>query len=47
MHVFLVSAAALKRAFNGRWMVCNGRWMVFVDMRMRESSLISKIWRTT
>ena len=27
--------------------LCNGRWMVFVVMRMRESSLISKIWRTT
>ena len=27
--------------------LCNGRWTVFVVMRMRESSLISKIWRTT
>ncbi len=43
MHVFLVFTIA---PINIHCLY-NGRWMVFVVMRMRESSLISKIWRTT
>ncbi len=43
MHVFLVTSSGLPMFFD---VMDERRTTVFVVMRMRESSLISKIWRT-